>query len=207
MYRTQQMFMGLPTKKSPTYIDPSDAVVKKALDTIREQYKVWINVDETGRYFVIEGATIQNTAGAMREIRDFLHLQAKSLGGSVTVIAHRVGGSQTGIKLKRVAQVAGARFGLPEGSFRGVALPGATDEDLADVIQCHMVKDLFGAIQKTVRSLRPDVGQKFVRVHLGLRTLSKKMKLENTVDKYDTAQYESLLDNGSKRGHSYFNLW
>lgn len=211
------------------YIDPIDAVVIKALDTIRKQYKVWINVDKTKEYFIIEGVTVENTGGALREIREFLHHQAKSLGGAVTILAHRIGGSQTDIKLKRLRQVAGTRFGLPEGSWRGVALSGTTEKNLAQAVQRHMVKELFEAIQKSVRGLRPDVGEKYVRVHLGLRTLSKKIRAEtlglegtlskketsepfdpfgpDALDKYDTTQYESLLDSATQRGHSYFNLW
>lgn len=220
------MYVPLPTLSTSSFINADDPIVKKALDTIRDQYKVWINVDESGEYWRVEGANIQNAAGAMREVRQFLSVQAEKPEGVSVVVAHRVGGSQTDIELKRVVEVAGVRFGLAEGSWRGVALPGTTEETLAEASQQNMAKKLFGAIQTSFRSIRPDVGHKYVRVFLGLRTLSKKLK-DGTIPysrekknedqtlihldpdnlrRYDTAQFASLLEAATKRGHSYFDL-
>ncbi|CAN8099523.1 unnamed protein product [Discula destructiva] len=235
----KRLHVSLPSNASPMYIDPSDAVVKKILDRIRDDCEVWIDVVDGGLELVVSARTHDNMCGGLRQIRSWMVAQSRELKHTATILVNRIGGAASCITLKSTKQLLGARPDSDDGLWRGMALPGskagtvkeglATPSEESDFVfyQCTP-KNISDALVRAAQSVRADLGQKFVRVRLGLRTMSKKKKkraeavglkenpssekknleaFDTEADtKYETAQYQALLNSAVKRGHSSFHV-
>lgn len=198
-------------------------MVRRTLDNIRDRCQVWIDCFLDEGYIVISARKIQNVRSGLQEIREWMLVQAKELEDNTTTLVHRIGGSPCSCILLKLTLELGLGSGITDG-WRGVAQAGSAEDkensssipggyvvaaQLNDGIGNNQViaYQLLDAIKQTARLIRPALGRKYVRVHLGLRSLSKRKAKDRACDEYTTSQFRTLMSSATKRGHVSFRLW
>lgn len=217
------MVLVLPSANSGLNINLNDVVIIKALDEVRVRCQVWIDCVGNENYLVISGRKDQHIQNGLHEVREWVIAQSKELKANAVTFVHRIGtNSRFGITLKPTQDL-GLGSSITDG-WRGVALivgvtaeeshltlPGSLEalhpngqlETYNDIV---ITKQLLNAIHQAARLMRPDLGRKYVRVHLGIRALSKRETKDHS-RVYSTSQFRDLASTLTKRGDVSFRLW
>lgn len=197
--------------------------MRRIFDDIRDRCQVWIDCFGDEGYIVISARKLQNVQNGLQEVRDWVLVQSKELEGNATTLVYRVGDKPRSCILLKPTQDLGLGTGITDG-WRGVAqISGVEDEEASssttsqssDTAQQNgqnsndlvITKQLLDAIKQAAELMRPDLGRKYVRIHLGLRSLSKRKIKDEAHDQYTTPQFRTLMNSATKRGYVSFRLW
>lgn len=218
------MVLAFPSDKSELHFDLKDTMIRKALDEVRDRFQVWIDCFGDEGHIVISGRKLQHIRSGLQEVREWMLAQSRELEGNATTLVHRIGdGPHFGILLKPTQEL-GLGESINDGGWRGVALLGGVKEEESltnipedgldtvhkrgqDGTNQGFMKQLLNAIEQAARLMRPDLGRKHLRVHLGIRSLSKRKTTPRARDEYTTPQFRTLMSSATKRGHVAFRLW
>lgn len=217
------MILALPSEKSEFRIDLEDMIMRKALDEVRGRCQVWIDCFGDEGHLVISARKLQHVQNGLQEVREWIVAQSSELECNATNLVHRIGdGPRFRILLKPTQELGLGKY-ITDG-WRGVALLGGMkDEETSNSIpedgidavhwneQHHnnviIAKQLLDAVEQAARLMRPDVGRKYLRIHLGIRSLSKRKTEGMARNEYTTQQFQDLMDSATKRGYVNFRLW
>lgn len=212
------MVLVLPSAESGLNINLNDVVIIKALDEVRVRCQVWIDCVGNEDFLVISARKDQHIQNGLQEVREWILAQSKELKTNAVTLIHRIGTNPRFCISLKPTQNLGLGSSITDG-WRGVALlGGVTDEESyrnlpengletlhpnGDIV---ITKQLLNAIHQAARLMRPDLGRKYVRIHLGIRALSKRETKDNS-RVYSTPQFRDLASTLTKRGDVSFRLW
>lgn len=214
------MVLVLPSAKSGLNINLNDVVIIKALDEVRVRCQVWIDCVGNEDFLVISARKDQYIQNGLQEVREWIIAQSKELKNNAVTLVHRIGTNPHFCISLKPTQNLGLGSSITDG-WRGVALLGGDEESYRNVPEDGLealrpsgqtyndiviTKQLLNAIQQAARLMRPDLGRKYVRIHLGTRTLSKRETKDNA-RVYSTPQFGDLASTLTKRGDVSFRLW
>lgn len=216
------MVFVLPSANSGLNINLNDVVIIKALDEVRVRCQVWIDCVGNEDFLVISARKDQHIQNGLQEVREWIIAQSKELKANAVTFVHRIGTNpRFGITLKPTQDL-GLGSSITDG-WRGVALIGgvtaeeshrtlpgngleALDPNGQTCNDIIITKQLLNAIHQAARLMRPDLGRKYVRIHLGIRALSKR-ETKDSSRVYSTPQFRELASTLTKRGDVSFRLW
>ncbi|KAJ4424766.1 hypothetical protein N0V82_000485 [Gnomoniopsis sp. IMI 355080] len=208
---------GLIANKSEFRIDLEDMMMRKALDEVRVRCQVWIDCFSDEGHLLIAARKLQYIQNGLQEVREWILAQSSELKCNATTLVHRTGdGPHFCIQLKPTQEL-GLGKNISDG-WRGVSLLGGVkDEDTLNSIaedgldavhwnnqssnNAIITKQLLDAIELAARLMRPDVGRKYLRIHLGIRSLSKRKTKGMALNEYTTQQFRTLMRSATERGH------
>ncbi|KAJ4394310.1 hypothetical protein N0V93_003527 [Gnomoniopsis smithogilvyi] len=213
---------ALPSVKSDLHIDLNDMIIKRVLDEIRDRCQVWIDCFGDEGHLIISARKLQHIQKGLQEVREWMLAQSRELEGNDTTLVHRSGDRPRFCIMLRPTQELGLGETITDG-WRGVALLGGVKDeeslipnlldgfdivhrDSQEVYDSSITKLLLNAIEQAVRLMRPELGRKYLRIHLGIRSLSKRQTKVKARDQYTTPQFRDLMNSATKRGHVAFRL-
>lgn len=216
------MILVLPSARSGLNINLEDVVILKALDEVRVRCQVWIDCVRNEDFLVISARKDQHIQNGLQEIREWIMAQSKELKANAVTLVHRISTKPRFFISLKPTQQLGLGSSITDG-WRGVALLGGlrdeesyrnvpengfgallpNDQTYNDKV---ITKQLLNAIHQAARLMRPDLGRKYVRIHLGIRALSKRDTKDNS-RVYSTPRFCDLASALTKRGDVSFRLW
>lgn len=199
-----------------------DVVIRKALDEVRDRCQVWVDCSGDDEFLVISARKNQHIRDGVREVREWIMAQSKELKANATTLVHRIGTDPRFCISLKPTQELGLGRGIADG-WRGIALlDGVNDGESSCTVpengleamrqngqkynEVSITKQLLDAIHQAARLMRPNLGQKYVRIHLGIRALSKRKTKDKSRNTYSTPHFRDLMSDATKHGHVSFRL-
>lgn len=174
-------------------IDLNDKTTRKALNKIRTECKVYVQVRDT--FIQICGRQPVHIKNGVQALRDFLLANTRGLTRKMIPLVHRGTNVSGSILLKPTEDLQYTHF---SGAWRGVA--DAKDPTTDDGVVPLTSQVFLQAIHQVAQIIRPVPGELRMRVHLGILSLTQKKK----ADKYSmTQEFKKLLEDVADRGTVY----